>query len=229
MIVHTPAIVLKSFPYGDTSIIARCFSKEKGKISLIIKGARSKRSPKSAQFQPLSYIDLIYNHKPNRDLHILSKVNFREFWPRILDDLRTITLSMAILELTEKTLSDEDPHPDLFSVLVGVLRALNEKKSDPNLLFWFYECALLTHLGFQPNLDIREFPGLTLPNPNGGPNSGVILSSLLAEDIANLPKDKVTQRDRTIISDYLWSLLRYHFDNLAKIKSMDVARKILAE
>jgi hypothetical protein len=57
----------------------------------------------------------------------------------------------------------------------------------------------------------------------------VILSSLLAEDIANLPKDKVTQRDRTIIGDYLWSLLRYHFDNLAKIKSMDVARKILAE
>ena len=136
---------------------------------------------------------------------------------------------MAILELTEKTLSDEDPHPDLFSVLEEVFRALNEKKSDPNLLFWFYECALLTHLGFQPNLDIREFPGLILPNPNGGPNSGVILSSLLAEDIANLPKDKVTQRDRTIISDYLWSLLRYHFDNLAKIKSMDVARKILAE
>ena len=229
MIIHTPAIVLKSFPYGDTSIIARCFSQEKGKISLIIKGAKSKKSPKSAQFQPLSYIDLIYNHKPNRNLYILSKVNFREFWSRILDDLRTITLSMAILDLTEKTLSDEDPHPDLFSVLVGVLRALNEKKSDPNLLFWFYECALLTHLGFQPNLDIQEFPGLTLPNLNEGPNSVVILSSLLAEDIANLPKDKVTQRDRTIISDYLWSLLRYHFDNLAKIKSMDVARKILAE
>ena len=109
------------------------------------------------------------------------------------------------------------------------LRALNEKKSDPNLLFWFYECALLTHLGFQPNLDIWEFPGLTLPNPKGGPNSSVILSSLLAEDITNLPKDKVTQRDRTIISDYLWSLLCYHFDNLVKIKSMDVARKILAE
>ena len=90
MIVHTPAIVLKSFPYGDTSIIARCFSQEKGKISLMIKGARSKRSPKSAQFQPLSYVDLIYNHKPNRNLHILSKVNFREFWSQILDDLRKI-------------------------------------------------------------------------------------------------------------------------------------------
>ena len=229
MIIHTPAIVLKSFPYGDTSLIARCFSKEQGKISLIIKGARSKKSNRAAHFQPLSYIDLIYNYKPQRELQILSKVNFIEYWSKILNDLRSLTLSMAIIELTEKTITDEDPHPSLFSILSDVLKAYNNKKSDPNLLFWFYECSLLTHLGFQPNLDIREFPGLTLPNPNGGPNSGVILSSLLAEDIDNLPKDKVTKRDRTIISDYLWALLRYHFDNLAKIKSMDVARKILAE
>ena len=46
MIINTPAIVLKSFPYGDTSLIARCFSKDNGKISLIIKGARSKKSSK---------------------------------------------------------------------------------------------------------------------------------------------------------------------------------------
>ncbi|MBT5224254.1 MAG: DNA repair protein RecO, partial [Candidatus Marinimicrobia bacterium] len=32
MITHTPAIVLKSFPYGDTSIIARCFSEYQGKV-----------------------------------------------------------------------------------------------------------------------------------------------------------------------------------------------------
>jgi DNA repair protein RecO (recombination protein O) len=229
MIIHTPAIVLKSFPFGDTSIIARCFSEEKGKISLIVKGARSKKSPKSAQFQPLSYVDVIYYHKPNRDLQVLSKVNFRESWQKILDNLRSVTLSMALLEMTEKTLIDEDPHPGLFQVLVNTLRAFNESRSDPNILFWFYECALLTHLGFQPNLDKREFPGLTLTDPNAGPNSGLILASLLAEDIDNLPTDEVTPTDRKIIGDYLWSSLRYHFDGLAKIKSMDVARKILAD
>ncbi len=229
MIIHTSVIVLKSFPYGDTSLIARCFSEDRGKISLIVKGARSKKSPKSAQFQPLSYIGVIYYNKPNRELQVLSKVNFRESWPKIVEDLRSVTLSMAILEMTEKTLLDEDPHPGLFKALVDTLRAFNESKADPNILFWFYECALLTHLGFQPNLDKREFPGLTLTDPNAGPNSGLILASLLAEDIENLPTDKVTPTDRKIIGDYLWSSLRYHFDELARIKSMDVARKILAD
>ena len=229
MIVHTPAIVLKSFSYGDTSLIARCFSRDYGKINLIVKGARSKRSPKSAQFQPLSYVDLVYRNKPNRELQILSKVNFRESWPGILQDLRSITLSMAILEMTEKTLSEDDPHPGLFNNLADVLRAFNEKKTDPNILFWFYECSLLTHLGFRPDLDQRELPGLVLPDPNSGPNSGIIIKRLLDENIQNLPEELVTPKDRQIISNYLWILMRYHFDGMAKIRSMAVVRQILAD
>tara|TARA_Y100000590_G_scaffold49399_1_gene52274 strand:- start:10563 stop:11255 length:693 start_codon:yes stop_codon:yes gene_type:complete len=229
MIIHTPAIVLKSFSYGDTSLIARCFSRDYGKINLIVKGARSKRSPKSAQFQPLSYVDLVYRNKPNRELQILSKVNFRESWPGILQDLRSITLSMAILEMTEKTLSEDDPHPGLFKNLADVLRAFNEKKSDPNILFWFYECSLLTHLGFRPDLDQRELPGLVLPDPNSGPNSGIIIKKLLDENIQNLPEELVTPKDRQIISNYLWILMRYHFDDMAKIRSMAVVRQILAD
>jgi len=229
MIVHTPAIVLRSFSYGDTSLIARCFSRDYGKINLIVKGARSKRSPKSAQFQPLSYVDLVYRNKPNRELQILSKVNFRESWPGILQDLRSITLSMAILEMTEKTLSEDDPHPGLFKNLADVLRAFNEKKADPNILFWFYECSLLTHLGFRPDLDQRELPGLVLPDPNSGPNSGIIIKRLLDENIQNLPEELVTPIDRQIISNYLWILMRYHFDGMAKIRSMAVVRQILAD
>ena len=62
MIVNTSAIVLKSFSYGESSLIARCFSEKNGKVSLIIKGAKKNKSPKAPYFQPLCYIDIIYNH-----------------------------------------------------------------------------------------------------------------------------------------------------------------------
>ena len=39
MIINTNAIVLKTFSYGETSLISRCFTEDRGKISFIIKGA----------------------------------------------------------------------------------------------------------------------------------------------------------------------------------------------
>ena len=44
MIIHSSAIVLRRFSYSDTSIIARCFTKEMGKLSFIIRGAKRKKS-----------------------------------------------------------------------------------------------------------------------------------------------------------------------------------------
>ncbi|MGY8782124.1 MAG: DNA repair protein RecO [Fidelibacterota bacterium] len=229
MIIDTPAIVLKSFSYGETSIITRCFTEKKGKISLIVRGARSKKSSKFSHFQPMSYIDIIYNHKLKNELQTLSKVSFREYWSHILDDLRSVTFSMTILDITEKTLSLEDPFPGLFKILKNVLRSFNQKDKDPSLLFWFYECSLLTHFGFKPNLDKFELPGLLLPDPNSGPNSGSILASLLSGDLDLLPEDEITPIDRSIINNYLWTLLCYHFEGLEKIKSMSTTRKILSK
>jgi DNA repair protein RecO (recombination protein O) len=228
VIINTPAIVLKSFPYGETSLITRCFTKEKGKVSFIVRGARSKKSSKFSHFQPMSYIDIIYNHKSKNELQTVSKVNFREFWSKILEDLRSITFSMTILDMTEKALSLEDPFPNLFDTLKDVLRCFNIQKGDPNLLFWFYECALLTNLGFRPTLEKTEVPGLIIPDPNKGPNSGTILASLLSGNISKLPNEIVTPKDRSIISNYLWSLLCYHCEGMEKIKSMDTTRKILS-
>jgi len=227
MIVNTQAIVLKSISYGETSIIARCFSKNKGKISLIVKGAKSKKTPKVSYFQPLSYVELLYNEKPNRTLNVLSKVSFIESWQNIFNDMRSLSLSIAILEITEKVILEGDPHPKLFQVLKKVLRGYNNNTDNPNLLFWFYECALLTHLGFRPILEKQNLPGVMLPDPNKGPKSGAILESLLEENIDQLPSDSISKEDNKIISDYLWLLLCYHFDGLYNIKSVEIAKQII--
>ena len=136
---------------------------------------------------------------------------------------------MAIIELTDKTITNEDPNPNLFSSLRDVLKAYNENKSDPNLLFWFYECALLTHLGFKPNLEINNLPGVVLPNLDQSANSVAVIASLLANDINCLPDDPITKRDSNIISEYLWLLLCYHFDGVQQIKSIATVKEILSE
>ena len=228
MIVNTSAIVLKSFSYGESSLIARCFSEKYGKISLVIKGAKRIKSPKAPYFQPLSYIDIIYNHKINRELQVLSKVNFRQYWSKILDDLYRVSLAISILELTDKTMSDNDPHPSLFLILKEVLKAYNNTLIDPKVLFWFYECALLNNLGFQPNLEDPDLAGLVLPEIKNDSNCIIVLSTLLAGNINQLQNIKVSKETSSLISNYLWSLIDYHFEGLSTIKSFRVVKKILS-
>ena len=121
MIVNTTAIVLKTFPYGETSLISRCFTKDKGKVSFIIKGAQSKKNLIAPYFQPLSHIQIIYNEKEKRDLQIVSKVNFVNIWLKISSSLKKMTLLQSILEITDFTLEKNDPHPTLFTILINVI------------------------------------------------------------------------------------------------------------
>ncbi len=228
MIVNTPAIVLKSFSYGESSLIARCFSKKNGKVSLIIKGAKRIKSSKASYFQPLNYIDIIYSHKMNRELQVISKVSFKQYWSKILVDLQKVSLAISILELTDKTISDNDPHLPLFITLKNVLAAYNNTLADPKVLFWFYECALLNNLGFQPNLEDPDLPGLTLPEIKDDANCIFILSTLLSGNINQVQKIKPSKETSVLISNYLWSLLDYHFEGLSSIKSFRVAKKLLS-
>ena len=60
MIKNSIAIVLKRFPYSETSLIARCFVKDLGKVSFIVHGAHRKKSPMGAYFQPANCLNLVY-------------------------------------------------------------------------------------------------------------------------------------------------------------------------
>ena len=57
--------------------------------------------------------------------------------------------------------------------------------------------------------------------------SSQILSELLTEDISNLTVQKIASKDKKIISDYLWSLMCYHFEGMENIKSMNVTKDIM--
>jgi len=76
MIVHSPAVVLSRFSYSDTSIIARCFTQEMGKISFMIRGAKRKKSPQTAFYEPMSHLDLVFYYNERRDMQTVSKGQF---------------------------------------------------------------------------------------------------------------------------------------------------------
>ena len=222
MIVNTTALVLKTFPYGETSLISRCFTKEKGKISFIIKGAQSKKNLISPYFQPLSHIQIIYSEKESRELQVVSKVNFVNIWLKIPESLKKMTLLQSMLEITDFTLETNDPHPRLFDILIDVINNFDNNQIKENLIFWFYECELLSEMGFRINLKNIEFQNQKIEG-----TSFIVLQQLLDKKVDQIKFDKVSQKDKKIISNYLYQQLCYHFDGFEFLKSFKVARDIL--
>ena len=227
MIVNTKAIVLKTFPYGETSLISRCFTKDKGKLSFIIKGAQSKKNLLSPYFQPLSYIQIIYNENEKRELQIVSKVNFVNIWLNIPQSLKKMTLLQSILEITDFTLERNDPHPQLFNLLIESFNNFENEKVKDNLIFWFYECELLSEMGFKIDLKNCEIDKYEYPNSKIAEGSLVVLEHLVNKSIDQIEFDKVSQKDKKIISTYLYQQLCFHFDGFYRLKSFRVAKDIL--
>ena len=227
MIVNTTAIVLKTFPYGETSLISRCFTKKKGKVSFIIKGAQSKKNMKSPYFQPLSHIQIIYNENEKRELQIISKVNFVDIWLKISSSLKKMTLLQSILEITDFTLEKNDPHPTLFTILIDVINYFEKGNLEPNLAFWLYECELLSEMGFRIDLMNNEINKYSFPDPDEGENSLKMLQHLINKRAEQIIFDEVSKKDNKIISNYLYQQLCYHFEGFDRLKSFKVARDVL--
>ena len=81
---------------------------------------------------------------------------------------------MAVIELTDKCISENDKHKDLFIILLNVLEKIEKESSKLNLIYWYYQYQLLEQLGFKPDFDQSELDFIPLPNPYKSPNSKMV-------------------------------------------------------
>ena len=229
MIIETPAIVLKTFPYGETSLISRCFTKKRGKVSFIIKGARSKKNPIAPYFQPLSFIQIIYNENENRELQIVSKVHFIKIWLKISQSLKKMTLLQSILEITDFSLEVNDSHPEWFESLIEVIDFYENDSVNSSLVFWIYESIVLSEMGYRIDLEDNEFEsrGYGSTNLKEEKQCRYILQNLINKNFEKISFEKILPREKKLISNYLYNQLCYHIEGFDRLKSFKVAKNIL--
>ena len=224
MIVNTDAIVLKTFSYGETSLISRCFTKDKGKISFIIKGAKSKKNLISPYFQPLSFINIIYKENEKRELQIISKVSFVQIWTQIPLSLKKMSLSQSILEISDFTLEKDDPYPNLFNMLINTFQNFESGDIDENILFWNYECKILSEMGFMINIDDNSDSELISLKTNDKIINTI--QQLINGNISDIDLDTISLDNKKKISKFLYQKLCFYFEGFERLKSFRVIKDI---
>jgi len=149
-IVRTEAVVLRTLNYGETSQIVTLFTRERGVVSVMAKGARTMKSRFGATLQPTSYIQTVFYYKPTRGLQTLTETSHVEVFHDVHRSLEKLVVGQRLIELVDSLLQGEEAIPDVFNLTVGVLRTLNETEERFGHLLAYFRLRLAAALGFAP-------------------------------------------------------------------------------
>lgn len=152
-ILETEAVVLRGWKLGETSKILTLYTRDFGKVKVVAKGGRGPKSKFKGCLEPLTHIRIIYYDKKTRDLQLLSKADLIDPHFRIIGDMKRTALGLAAAELVDKAIVGEGAYPDIFDLLISVLRSLDAGNGFLEGRFWYFEGRFIDMMGYKPTWD----------------------------------------------------------------------------
>ncbi len=136
------AFVLLARPYRETSLLIDFLTKDEGRISVIARGVRRKKSNWKAILQ--SFISLTISYGGKSDLGILYSVEQNQQTSRLQG--RALMCGFYMNELLHRVLHRHDPCSEIFDAYIEALQNLNS--SNDEIVLRKFEKKLLHELGY---------------------------------------------------------------------------------
>jgi len=148
----TPAIVLRSTPYGESDQIVTLYTLDFGKIKGIAKGAKRSRKRFANTLGICSYIQVTFFEKETRDLVRLDHSDLIRPFTSLREDITKLAWASYFIELVNELTGERIKNKALFRLLVFFLNLIDRGMLGEEIQRIF-EVRLLSHLGYQPHLD----------------------------------------------------------------------------
>lgn len=162
MIVKTRAVILREIKYRDQSKICTVYTREFGKIAVIIKGARNPKNKLSGLFSAGNIVDLVLYKKNSRDIQLVSDGNLILSPMVPAPDLDRFAILYRIIDLVRHTTEHDDKNLTLFTLLAATLEKLYQEGINFQQLYTWFLLRFISLLGFQPSLRTCVFSGKEL-------------------------------------------------------------------
>ena len=132
-----------------------------GKLPVVAKGARSRKSRVTACTQLLAYSELTLSE--SRGWQYLSEGNTIELFQGVRQDIGLLSLASYFAELTEAAALEGVESGEILSLLLNALYALGNLKKNPALVKAAFELKLMSFIGFEPLADACAYCGNRSP------------------------------------------------------------------
>lgn len=240
MLVRTNAIVISTVKYGDSSLITRCYCKELGLKSFMLKGilTSKKGGLKKSLFQPLNLINIStqIKNQSNQKLNFIREGSLKVHFKEIPLKIKKNAIALFISEVISRVIYEEgNPNIALYSFLENSIMRLEKDEFSP--VFHLKFLTLLSdQLGFYPNLmgQEKEFfdieSGCFCENSNSkyavGGETVRVFKELLVINFDDIFQIKISNTLRIKVLDFLIDYFNIHLPRFGKIKSIAVLHEI---
>ncbi|KAF0109239.1 MAG: DNA repair protein RecO (recombination protein O) [Anaerolineaceae bacterium] len=144
------AVVLRHNDWGEADRILALYTRERGKLRVVAKGARRIKSRKAGHIEPFTRVTLQLAR--GRDLPIVTQAETVDAYLPLRDELAKTGQAAYVVELLDRfTYEDASENHAIFRLLTETLGRITFEP-DPWLAVRFYEVHLLGLLGFRPRL-----------------------------------------------------------------------------
>lgn len=150
-IERSEALILQSAPFSEQDKLITFFTREKGILRGIAKGARKFGNRFGSSLEPLSHVFIVYYEKESRDLVTISQCELQESFFELQCDSRISFSLCYYAELVQEFVPLHAKEDILFRLLLRTLQAL-KSGGDLETLSAYFEAWLLRIGGLEPDL-----------------------------------------------------------------------------
>lgn len=167
---ETEALVLKQFDLGEADRLITLYTKEKGKLKAVAKGARKGKKTRSGLVLPFSYHN--FTLYQGRSLAKINHIESIAMNSKLRDDLDYMAYASVVSEYIERSGLEDEADQALFSLLAIILEKMAQAKKN-ELLFNFviFKAKLLLLLGVKPEIENCTVCGKKVNLKKGAPLS----------------------------------------------------------
>lgn len=153
--VSDDAIALRTWEYSETSQTVALFTRDHGMLRALAKGSRREKSAFSGGIEVLTRGRAVAIVKRTTDLATLTSWDLLAIYWRLRRDLLAHRVGMYIADLVYHAITDADPHPGLYEILLETLQSM-EAGDDPHALLSRFQWGVLREIGSRPDLNVTR-------------------------------------------------------------------------
>jgi len=178
------AVVIGSFPLGESDRVVTFFSRDFGKVRGVAKAARRPRSRFAGALELFTVGQLVFFDTGRSDLVRIDHFDVLHPMARLREDLERIGHASWIIESVGRLTEERDPHVALYALLVRGLRTMERAAAGRVAVCFVTRCV--DAVGHRPRLDVCVECGRRPPFPRARLGEGGLVCDTCAHGLPGL-------------------------------------------